>query len=876
MSGEKKDIGKDSSNQDVEHIGDWAAVGLPEDSSNQESSRSDNVGNASRTSTSRLSASIVADANTSSSNTSANATTSRFGSSSGAVATTSRSVSNTSANATTSRSVDSSSSSKCQEVVKKEEPADEKRGKLLPNCRFVREGTWRLPAPENFDGTTGFYTFANKNQYVSTPKHMNSMKAIRLFSPGNLANFNLLVVSIEINKQMINVQFSNRIFVHCSANEFENIIQRNAAAPNLTLVGNCLQMVKSLEYLDWRGFFQDCAGLWLEKQMSARFLLQILRFLPPCLKHLVVKPDALVNLNSATFFDACPTGIVSLYVDFTQFASCSIMEDINNALIYAGSKSRKPFEFLEIITKRFPRQQQFEHIISALDNAIKAGCIGHVYTMHPPDDNAVNILRTCSFTGFKQVSVEERVFRTFTKSKLVIGLYLKELQMLPERIANGMFNCRVCKMNAGICKDHTADFMAMTRAEEFEALGREADASNQRHEADASNQRHDADESGQRHEANEVDQRLEADEFDQRLEADEFDQRLEADESDQRPEADENDEFERRPIQADSHQDQNDPANAPQYEIAVPEYDYAKYLPEITPRQAVLYRCNRMGLNSFIWPHCHGPVKEMTIYISGEVGFEHEDGRRVLKNILVANEFNQFLANNKASCKLVIVAQNTRPKLMSAAHGCWEHFMQNCQHIVFRGLSNIHHVEKIVERLRKDCRWNLEFEDIYFGYFDTTQNQFNQPRKTVGDLFSILEHGPPLQNLFYDSTGSANTTLIENVGILWETEVQMDTLTLVVTDFVKPKALESVLARLQVIVTKSATVFTKAQIDDNIRTWLLTYGFQLSGSAYFQSYERAYLMHLYKAVSANGIEIIFGISDPVEQNKQMSDVPIFE
>uniref|UniRef100_A0AC34QV68 Uncharacterized protein n=1 Tax=Panagrolaimus sp. JU765 TaxID=591449 RepID=A0AC34QV68_9BILA len=82
------------------------------------------------------------------------------------------------------------------------------------------------------------------------------------------------------------------------------------------------------------------------------------------------------------------------------------------------------------------------------------------------------------------------------------------------------------------------------------------------------------------------------------------------------------------------------------------------------------------------------------------------------------------------------------------------------------------------------------------------------------------------------------------------------------------------LTRLQAIVRTRATVFTYSPIDDSIRTWLLSFGMQLCGTAYLWKNNAATLMHMYKAVGPTGVEIMFGISDPEEKGREMNAIPV--
>uniref|UniRef100_A0AC34R8J4 Uncharacterized protein n=1 Tax=Panagrolaimus sp. JU765 TaxID=591449 RepID=A0AC34R8J4_9BILA len=109
--------------------------------------------------------------------------------------------------------------------------------------------------------------------------------------------------------------------------------------------------------------------------------------------------------------------------------------------------------------------------------------------------------------------------------------------------------------------------------------------------------------------------------------------------------------------------------------------------------------------------------------------------------------------------------------------------------------------------------------------------------------------------------------------MLWESNKQFDELTLIVTDFVKRKALEAILARLQAVVRTRATVFTYSPIDDSIRTWLLPFGMQLCGTSYVWKNNAATLMHMYKAVGPTGVEVMFGISNPEDKNRELKATP---
>uniref|UniRef100_A0AC34QT95 Uncharacterized protein n=1 Tax=Panagrolaimus sp. JU765 TaxID=591449 RepID=A0AC34QT95_9BILA len=167
----------------------------------------------------------------------------------------------------------------------------------------------------------------------------------------------------------------------------------------------------------------------------------------------------------------------------------------------------------------------------------------------------------------------------------------------------------------------------------------------------------------------------------------------------------------------------------------------------------------------------------------------------------------------------------------------------------------------------------LEIKDCHFAATDPENYRYNMS-SSIGRISRILQVSPAIKNLCYDSLGSDNTTLIENAAMLCESNKQFDELTLIVTNFVKRRALEAILARLQAIVRTSATVFTYSPIDDSIRIWLLSFGMQLCGTAYLWKNNAATLMHMYKAVGPTGIEIMFGVSDPEEKVREMNAIPV--
>uniref|UniRef100_A0AC34RLR9 Uncharacterized protein n=1 Tax=Panagrolaimus sp. JU765 TaxID=591449 RepID=A0AC34RLR9_9BILA len=110
--------------------------------------------------------------------------------------------------------------------------------------------------------------------------------------------------------------------------------------------------------------------------------------------------------------------------------------------------------------------------------------------------------------------------------------------------------------------------------------------------------------------------------------------------------------------------------------------------------------------------------------------------------------------------------------------------------------------------------------------------------------------------------------------MLWESNKQFDELTLILTDFVKRRALEAILARLQAVVRTRVTGFTYSPIDDSIKTWLLSFGMQLCGTAYVWKNNAATLMHMYKAVGPTGVEVMFGISNPEDKNRELKATPL--
>uniref|UniRef100_A0AC34QYY1 Uncharacterized protein n=1 Tax=Panagrolaimus sp. JU765 TaxID=591449 RepID=A0AC34QYY1_9BILA len=156
-------------------------------------------------------------------------------------------------------------------------------------------------------------------------------------------------------------------------------------------------------------------------------------------------------------------------------------------------------------------------------------------------------------------------------------------------------------------------------------------------------------------------------------------------------------------------------------------------------------------------------VRRLRINTDNKLEAQYDGAGTVKMDMHADRALVHFLEKNQAAEKLTFIMVNTRPHVMNAERekAAWKVFFKNCNHVIFSGKMNVHHLETLIPCFDKGRKWRLDFHDIHFGV--TPGQQQMSPMNKVGRLKSILAVFPPLSQLQFDTTGTDTATFVENI-----------------------------------------------------------------------------------------------------------------